>query len=435
MRDMKEINQASDYLQELLEEKKNVKAQYKVSEITTREITMENGDFTLFRTLFDKEVDISVIADQKKGKTSANSFDKEVLKETLEGVITSAESGSADECFDIAPKNEKEEFSIGCLEPDIDGLMQRAREFADEVEKRFPNILIMLFVLQHKRTDSVYRSTNGSHDEIHSGAYSLIIEYAGNDGENTGGICFAQVDFKDLSQPLMKLGRLEKDLEEAEKSTCPKPVEGKFEGKVIFTPLCFNKLMYFSGAVSLIDPVIVDKSSLWTGKIGEKVASDKVTVSIKPWDERIVDRELVTEDGFRSEDFDVIKDGELKSYCTSLYGAKKAGVERGLNTSNAFVVEPGDVTFEEMVKSIDKGLLVGMISCGFPGVTGEISGVAKNAFYIENGEIKHAVSETMVSFNVVKMYEDVVSLSKEVICDGFSAVPYVCVDHITISGK
>ena len=167
MKDMREINQASEYLKGLLEENPKIKAQYEVSEITTKEINVENGDFTLFRTLYDKEVNLKVIANQKSGKISTNSFEKDALKAALDGVILSTESGTADECFDIAPKHEEEAFSIGCLEPDVDGLMQRTREFMEDVEQQFPGILIMLLIVQHKRKDTLYRNTNGSCDEIH----------------------------------------------------------------------------------------------------------------------------------------------------------------------------------------------------------------------------------------------------------------------------
>lgn len=435
MSDMNKITKASDYIKGLLQEKKDVKAQYEVSELVTKEISYENGDFSLFRTLFDNEVTIKVIADKKKGQTSTNSFDEAVLKETFENALLSAESGTADDCFDIAPKNEKEEFFLGDLEPDVDKLMQRAREFADDVEANFKNIMVMKMIFQHVRKDTLYRNTSGSEDTVHSGSYAFLFEYAGNDGKNTAGISFTQVEFKDLDTPLMELGRIRKDLEEAEQSIYPKPIEGKFEGKVIFTPACFKMGLYCCGGIALSDSVLIDKASLWSDKLGEKVASEKLNITVSPWDERIVEGEVYTEDGFRSKDFELITDGVLKSYFTTLYGANKAGVERALNTSKAIVVEPGEISFEEMIKSVDKGLLVGMISCGMPGVNGELSGVAKNAFYIENGEIKHAVSETMISFNVVKMLKDIVSLSKEVVCDGSSVIPYACVDHITISGK
>ena len=435
MSDMTKIRQAADYLTGLLEEKKDIKAQFEVSEIVTREISIENGDFSLLRTLFDKEVGIHVIKDNKPGLTKINSFDEAELKTTLDNVITASASAVEDECFDIAPSIDGQEFTRGPLEPDIDKLMIRARELQDTISKEYPNILLSMMIFEHKRKDSLYRNTNGTEDIVHSGVYNFYLEFAGNDGQNTSGISGSSMSIESLDTPFIELGRVRKDLEEAEKSVSPVAVDGKFEGKVIFTPECVRQLMNTFMEISLSDNVIIDNSSAWRNKIDQKVAVNSFTASIRPWDERITEGEYHTQDGFRSEDYTIIENGVLKSFATTLYGANKANVGRAGNSSRAYVIEPGDISLEDMIKNVDKGLMVGFISCGAPGVNGELAGVAKNAFYIENGKIKNAVTETMVSFNVIKVLENITSISKELLANGEFVLPYICAEGITISGK
>ena len=41
----------------------------------------------------------------------------------------------------------------------------------------------------------------------------------------------------------------------------------------------------------------------------------------------------------------------------------------------------------------------------------------------------------MVNFNLADMMQNVTALSKEVLCDGTMAVPYIEVSHVLISGK
>ncbi len=53
-----------------------------------------------------------------------------------------------------------------------------------------------------------------------------------------------------------------------------------------------------------------------------------------------------------------------------------------------------------MVISIDRGLLLCRFSGGNPFSSGDFSGVAKNSYYIENGEVKYPVSKTVVTGNV-----------------------------------
>lgn len=99
------------------------------------------------------------------------------------------------------------------------------------------------------------------------------------------------------------------------------------------------------------------------------------------------------------------------------------------------VMEPGEQSFEEMIASISRGLIVGGFSGGEPGANGEFSGVAKNAFYIENGKIIGAVSETMINGNLEDVFKNVTAISKEIISDGSMALPYMASSGIVISGQ
>ena len=160
-----------------------------------------------------------------------------------------------------------------------------------------------------------------------------------------------------------------------------------------------------------------------------------MTVTLNPYDERIIAGECGTANGFRSEEVTLIENGVLKTHWLSLYGANKTGRPVVKNTGSDLVVAPGDKTLEEMIDSVDKGLIIGYYSGGTPGTNGEFSGVAKNAFLIENGKIKGAVTETMVNGNLGEAFRKIRGISKEVLCDGSSVIPYIAVDGIIISGK
>lgn len=432
---MANIIEVSDKLKSLIAEKGDIKAQYSVALTQTREITMENGEFTLFRTLFDNDVEINVIKDGKVGTTSLNKFDDKALSDAVDNVLVSAEAGTADENFDIAPGMDAAKFTIGAVEPDIDKLMQRAKELSEDIKNRHPKVLVMQIILKHVSAHSIYRNTNGSQDEKLSGRYEVSVEFAGNDGENSTGIAGTFVAVSNLDKPFIELGSIEKDLKDAEDSLNPISVDGKFEGDVIFTPSCAMIMIYYALSNFVGESAVLENTGLWLGKIGQKVAADKLTVAMKPWDERIVNHEVHTDDGFRSEDYTIIENGVLKSYMTSLYAANKCKVERAKNSGFDLVIEGGDVALADMIKGIKRGLIVGAVSCGMPSGNGELSGVAKNSFYVEDGQIKGAVTETMINFNLADMMQNVTALSKEVLCDGTMAVPYIEVSHVLISGK
>ncbi len=66
-----------------------------------------------------------------------------------------------------------------------------------------------------------------------------------------------------------------------------------------------------------------------------------------------------------------------------------------------------------------------LFGTGMPGANGELSGVAKNSFYVENGEVKGAVIETMISLNLFDLCNNITAISKERVCDGFMIMPSI----------
>ena len=432
---MGNLHEISDIAIEYLKSKDGIKGDIHVYECETHEITMKDGKFTLFRTMFDENIRTKVIKDHKKGTGSINKFTKEAVIKVIDDAITSADAGEADVCFDIAPGFGEETYEMGVLEPDIDKLIERTKELAETITKRFKKIKLMELYTKYIRSTGVYINTNGSKEEKSCGYYQVVVEFAGNDGENSTGIAGSYAVFDSLDKELIEIGNIEKDLINTENSLNPITLKDKFDGDIILTPDCAVQLLSFLLSVGVGERNIIDKTSVWYDKIGQQVASPLLTLGANTWDDRIIDHETHTDDGFKSEDFTIIEKGVLKSYLLSLYGANKTGFERALNTSMAAVVEPGDTAYDDMIKSVKKGLIVGAVSCGIPSSNGEISGVAKNSFYVENGEVKSAVIETMISANLFDMFKNIKAISKEQLCNGTMVMPAIQISGVTISGK
>lgn len=432
---MANIGNIADKTYDYVKSIDGLKADFTISETETNEITMKDGKFTLFRTLFDQDVSVKVIKNNKRGLGSINKCTEEDVKKAIDDALVSAEAGDEDEDFDIAPKMEPREFKMGVLEPDIDKFMERTEELSKAIEEKHKKIKVMEICAKYVKSHSVFRNTNGTRDETKAGYYVIMIEFAGSDGDETTGISGTSAVFDNLDKELITLGSIEKDLSDTEKSLNPISIQEKFTGDIIFTPSCASQMLYYTFGNTVIDSAILAGTSVWRDKVGEQVVSDKLTISSKPWDERIVVNEVHTQDGFRSEDYTLIDKGVLKCFATSLYVANKCKVNRAANSSVDLVIEAGDVSYEDMIKSVKRGLIVGSVSCGMPGPNGEISGVAKNSFYVENGKIKGAVIETMISTNLFEMFNNVKAVSKEQLCNGNMVVPYIQCEGITISGK
>ena len=74
-------------------------------------------------------------------------------------------------------------------------------------------------------------------------------------------------------------------------------------------------------------------------------------------------------------------------------------------------------------------------SFGSPNANGDLSAVLKNSYYIKDGKIRFPISETMMSVNLIDVFNRIKSLSREVYNDGTNILPYVCVMDADFSCK
>ena len=429
------IRATADQMDRILGKEQLGKYRYTISQSEKQELNLENGGFKLLRTVFSNSASLRVFQGAKMGTASGNDITETGLKKLAEAAKAAAESASEDPCHDIAPDQGKDVFVQGAAEPDMDRFIGRIKEFLETAAEDYPKVRIMSGIGSYDRWSWISRNSNGTEFEARAGQYYFTIEICASDGGKTTGLDYTGFSTKTLDKPFMEMGDLRRRLEDIQKSIEPEPVQGKFEGTVIITPGCAKDFIFMTLSNYIGEGVIVNGTSQWLDKVGEQVADEKLTISLKPYDERIVVGERATASGFRTEEVTLIDKGVLKTHWLSLYGSNKTGRPVVKNTGSDLVVEPGDKTLEELIASVDRGLILGGFSGGHPGTNGEFSGVAKNSFLIENGKVKCAVTESMVNGNLAEAFRHIRGISSEVLCDGGSVVPYIAVDGIVISGK
>ena len=429
------IRDTADRMDRILQKEQPGKYRYTISQSEKQELNLENGGFKLLRTVFSNSASLRVFQGAKMGAASGNDITETGLEKLAAAAKAAAESASEDPCHDIAPDQGKDVFLQGNTEPDMDRFIERIKEFLKTAAEEYPKVRIMSGIGSYDRWNWISRNSNGTEFEARAGQYHFSVEICASDGDKTTGLDYTGFSTKTLDVPFMEMGDLRRRLEDIQKSIEPERIQGKFEGPVIITPGCAEDFIFMTLSNYIGEGVIVNGTSQWLDKVGEQVTDEKLTISLKPFDDRIVTGERATANGFRTEEVTLIDKGVLKTHWLSLYGSNKTGRPVVKNTGSDLVVEPGDKTLEELIASVDKGLILGGFSGGNPGTNGEFSGVAKNSFLIENGKVKCAVTETMVNGNLAEAFRHIRGISREVLCNGRSVVPYIAVDGIVISGK
>ena len=432
---MKDLRKIADRIEAQFASKKIKKYSYKLTAKETRELSAENGEFSLLRTLFDNNAIVSAYKAGKNGVVRGNDFSDAGIDALVQSAVLSAESAIKDNAHDISPEQESAKFRHGVLTPDFDRFFARIKELLDDIHKEYPKVQIMNVIGEYIKEHSLFRNSNGVDFEDTMGAYAFVLEFAGHEGDRTTGMDYCNVVTKSLDERFIDMGNVRYHLDSAQKSLDLVPLTGKFTGSVILTPELLAEFLMMVQGNYLSDAVLIDGTSLWKKKLGKKVADEKLTLTLKSHDKRVVAGERVTNDGFKTEDVPVIEKGILKNFTIGLYAAKKTKRPVTKNSSHDYVINAGKTPLEDMIKSVKKGLIVGGFSGGNPSTNGEFSGVAKNSYYVENGEIKGAVSEVMINGNLGKALMKIRALSKELVVDGSMVAPYALIDGIVVSGK
>ncbi|MCR4643070.1 MAG: TldD/PmbA family protein [Lachnospiraceae bacterium] len=419
----------------ILKEQDIRKYTYTLSRSEKQELNLENGDFKLMRTVFNNSAYLRVFMNDRMGSVNGNDISREGLEQLAKDAVSAAESATEDPCHDIAPDQGSDVFRQGVTEPDIDRFLERIKEFLDVVKNEYPKINLMATIGAFDRWTWISRNSNGTEFEAFAGQYSFSLEFSASEGDRTTGIDYLGFSTADLDTPFIDMVDIRRRLENVQNSLDPQTLDGKFEGCVILTPATASDLIMTTIYNYASEGVVLDGTSQWLDKVGEQVASEKLTVSFKPYDERIIMGERGTANGFRAEEVTLIDKGVLNTLWLSLYGSKKTGRPLVKYTGSDLVIEGGDQTLEELIASVDKGIIMGGFSGGQPGANGEFSGVAKNSFLIENGRISGAITETMVSGNLGEAFKNIRGITKEQRCNGSTVVPYIAIDGIVISGR
>jgi PmbA protein len=103
-------------------------------------------------------------------------------------------------------------------------------------------------------------------------------------------------------------------------------------------------------------------------------------------------------------------------------------------SSSNMALEPGDVSPEDMIKSVKSGFYVmEMIGHGANLVTGEYSRGAAG-FWIENGELTYPVSEVTIAGNMKDMFMSMTP-ANDIDRTYSTASPTVMIENMTLAGR
>ena len=408
------------------------KAQCIYSSGEKKELNVDAGEFSLFRTNANHGFSIMAIKDQKKGSFSINKIGKDDIDVAISTVLNMAESSMPDDAYDISEYQEADSFSKGDKEPALNIMYDRMEEFMEYSANTFPITIIEQAILDFSSGTNYYRNSNGVSFDETEGSYSFSVMFTSKEGKDISSFNSAGFSSLDIDLPLHKGGSINRLLEESAAHVRTRTIPNKFTGDIIVTPDC---IMSFIGFIlgNLSDFRLIAGTSLFRELMNQQIVHESLSIHSKPLSDNLSGGYFITSDGYKAEDLTIIENGILQTFLLSLYGSNKTGLQRVSNSGGSLIIDHGKTPLKDMIQSVNKGVLLSRFSGGSPSDNGDFSGVAKNSFYIENGKVQYPISETMVSGNIVDMFQKVKHLSKEEVNFGDEIFPWIQFEGITVS--
>jgi PmbA protein len=411
------------------------KAQASVSRTELSELNVDSGKMSLYRSTADVSLALLALSGDRKGTVALNRLDGASIKAAAAEAVASARSAPPDPANDISPARPLERFAAGPREPDSAAMYERLREFVDWAARERPIAQLEQCILDFTFARRAFANSNGAAFAEDSGAYSFQAMFSSRKDGKVSSMNGSGGAHRGLELPLAEWGGAGELMRQSAEQLETSSVEGSFMGDLVVTPDCLGDFLGMLDGIYLGDYCQITGSSPWKGRLGERVASELLTVRSAPLGPEIEVGPSYSADGFRAENCALLERGVLRNLTLSHYGSRKTGKPRCPSGGGFFAVDAGATPLADMIKDVKRGLLLARFSGGEPSENGDFSGVAKNSYLIEDGRVVRPVSETMIAGNAARLFEAVRAVSRERKEYGSFVAPWILSGGVSVSGK
>ncbi len=232
-----------------------------------------------------------------------------------------------------------------------------------------------------------------------------------------------------------------------------KPVNAKGgKIKVLFMPETLYALMWRIQSATNGESIYQKESPL-DGRIGQKILDPQLTIYNDPLNDDIPGARAFDDEGTPCCHFPIIEEGILKNFYVDLNHAKKINTHptgHGFKTARwasevisltprpslqHLHVKPGKVSLAELIKSIDRGIVVAGALGAHSGniLNGDFSIGLSPGLYVENGEIIGHVKDAMVAGNIYDTMKHIVGIEDTLHETNFGNFPAILFDGVSVA--
>jgi len=217
---------------------------------------------------------------------------------------------------------------------------------------------------------------------------------------------------------------------------------------VVFTPEGVASGLIMPLMTAFNGKTVLEGASPIGNKLGQRVFDKKLRVRDDPLIAYRPASGPCDDEGIPSQATPLIEQGVVMNF---LYDLQTAGQAKTVSTGSgrrrggqpspsagAFVISPGETSFDEMISDIKEGLVVEYLMGATQGnvLGGDFSGNVLLGYKIENGEITGRVKDTMVSGNIYQLLKNITAIGSESKwVSGSLNTPHLCLPNVSVAGK
>ncbi|MFC2056610.1 TldD/PmbA family protein [Chloroflexota bacterium] len=218
---------------------------------------------------------------------------------------------------------------------------------------------------------------------------------------------------------------------------------------VVFTPHGVASALVMPLMAAFNGKTVLEGASPIGSKLGQQVFDEKLQL----WDDPTIAYRPASrpcdDEGIPSQKTALIEEGVVRNF---LYDLQTAALTNTQSTGSghrsrgglpapspsAFIITPGNTTFNNMVKDIKEGLVVEQLMGAEQGniLGGDFSGNVLLGYKVESGKIVGRVKDTMVSGNIYQLLREITAIGNEAKwIDGFLNTPPLYLPSVSVASK
>jgi len=404
-------------------------AQASVIQSHRHEVCVAHNEASLLRSTRSNKLQLTGLLDGRRADIEGSELDAQSMQAVVQSLWSSVAAAPQDAANAVSAA-QSADVTRGPQQADTAMLADAMRELLDWRAQHTPSVMLEEALAGHTQVQACTLTTGGSALQCALGWYDAGAFGMAREGTRSSSFNFAGGNADSLAPaPIVDRFGLDEMMRALARSVRAEPVGERFTGAVVLTPRAVSSLLgWFLGQLS--DQPLINGTSVYRTSLGQSVASPLITLASR-FDAPGVSP--FSADAFALAPVRLLDRGTLKCFTPSLYGSRKTGLAHVPVGAEGWEIAAGATPLAALTAGVPRGALVDRLSMGRPSANGDFSGVIKNSFAILDGEVGHALSETMISGNVAQMLRDATAVSAERIDMGSAVLPWLRVDGLHFS--